>query len=144
MGEDRPEPEAPEETRRAEEPVSEVEPEPAAEEPEPRPDEAPKSAPPPRPPPEPPNQVRKPPSPERVGNEGVDPELLAKLERASSLMSSLSARELSDSQRQQFVAARGFVAQAQRALDEGDERRALVLIEKGLILAEDVERSSRP
>ena len=59
-------------------------------------------------------------------------------------MSSLSARALSDSQRQQFAAARGFVAQAQRALDEGDERRAIVLIDKGLILAEDVERSSRP
>ncbi len=143
-GEDRPEPEAPEETRRAEEPVLEVEPEPPVEEPEPRPDEGPKSAPPAPPPPEPPNQAPEPPSRERVGNEGLDPELLTKLERASSLMSSLSARELSDSQRQQFAAARGFVAQAQRALDEGDERRAIVLIDKGLILAEDVERSSRP
>ena len=82
-GEDRPEPEAPEETRRAEEPVLEVEPEPPVEEPEPRPDEGPKSAPPAPPPPEPPNQAPEPPSRERVGNEGLDPELLTKLERAS-------------------------------------------------------------
>ena len=144
VGEDLPEPETPEETRLAEEPVLEVEPEPAVEEPEPRADEGPKSAPPAPPPPDPPDQAPEPPPRERAGSEGLDPELLTKLERASSLMSSLSTRELSDGQREQFAAARGFVAQAQRALDEGDERRALLLIDKGLILAEDVERSSRP
>ena len=122
----------------------EVEPEPAGEEPEPRPDEGPKTTPPAPPPPEPPDQAPEPPSRERAGSEGRDPELLTKLERARSLLSSLSTRELSDSERQQFAAARGFVAQAQRALDEGDERRALVLLDKGLILAEDVERSTRP
>ncbi|TDI34570.1 MAG: hypothetical protein E2P02_29675 [Acidobacteria bacterium] len=137
MSEDRPEPEAPEETRLAEEPVVEVEP-------EPRPDEGPKSNPPAPPPPEPPDPAPEPPARERAGSERLDPELSAKLERASSLMSALRARELSDRQRQQFSAARGFVAQAQRALDEGDVRRAVFLIDKGLILAEDVERSTRP
>jgi hypothetical protein len=66
-----------------------------------------------------------------------------KLQRAGTLLSSLGGRGLSDGQRDQVAAARGFVAQAQRALDEGDERRALVLVDKGLILAEDVERTSR-
>jgi hypothetical protein len=59
-------------------------------------------------------------------------------------MGTLSTRKLSDSQWQQFAAARGFVAQARRALNDGDERRALFLIDKGLILAADVERSTRP
>ena len=67
-----------------------------------------------------------------------------KLEQAGSLLSSVGGRELSQGQREQVAAARGFVAQAQRALDKGDERRALVLVDKGLILAEDVERTSRP
>ena len=145
MGEARAEPAAPEETPRDEKPVAEVEPEPAVEDPEPRPDQGPDRAPPTPPPPEPPDDVpAEPPSTERAGSESVDPELLAKLARANALMSSLPTRALSDGQRQQFAAARGFVAQAQRAVDEGDERRALVLIDKGLMLAEDVERSSRP
>ena len=74
----------------------------------------------------------------------VDPEVQSKLKQAGSLLSSVGGRELSQRQREQVAAARGFVAHAQRALDEGDERRALVLIDKGLILAEDVERTSRP
>ena len=74
----------------------------------------------------------------------VEPEVQSKLEQAGSLLSSVGGRELSQGQREQGAAARGFVAHAQRALDEGDERRALVLIDKGLILAEDVERTSRP
>lgn len=78
------------------------------------------------------------------GSRPGDPELATKLDRAGSLLGSVSTRPLSDRQRSQIVAARGFVSQARRALDEGDERRALVLIDKGLILVEDVERASRP
>ncbi len=77
-------------------------------------------------------------------DEDVDPEVVSKLDRAGSILSSVGGRELSQEQRQQVAAARGFVAQARRALDAGDERRALVLVDKGLILAADVERTSRP
>lgn len=79
-----------------------------------------------------------------AGAEGTDPDVVSKLEHAGTLLSSVGTRELSEGQREQVAAARGFVAQARRALDEGDERRALVLIDKGLILAQDVERTSRP
>jgi len=118
------------------------EPEPVVDEPEPEPPRAP-------PPPvvaEPAEEpVSEPLSTQLVSpdDEDVDPEVLSKLERAGSLLSSVGGRELSQGQREQVAAARGFVAQAQRALDEGDERRALVLVDKGLILAEDVERTSR-
>lgn len=78
-----------------------------------------------------------------VNDDEVDPEVVTKLEYAGLLLSSVGSRELSQNQREQMAAARGFVAQAQRALEEGDDRRALVLIDKGLILAEDVERTSR-
>ncbi|MGH9336583.1 MAG: hypothetical protein ACRD21_22825, partial [Vicinamibacteria bacterium] len=74
----------------------------------------------------------------------VDPELASKLNRANSLLGSISRRNLTSQQADQLVAARGFVSQARKALNEGDPRRALVLIDKGLILAEDVERLSRP
>lgn len=79
-----------------------------------------------------------------AGEDDVDPEVVSKLEQAGTLLSSVGARELSQGQREQIAAARGFVAQARRALDEGDERRALVLIDKGLLLVVDVERTSRP
>ncbi len=79
-----------------------------------------------------------------AGGGEVDPELAGKLERASSLLQSVSQRSLTSNQADQLVAARGFVAQARQALAEGDPRRALVLIDKGLILAEDVDRLSRP
>ena len=75
---------------------------------------------------------------------GSDPDIIAKLEQAGALLGMVGGRELSQGQREQIAAARGFVAQARRALDEGDERRALVLVDKGLLLAEDVERTSRP
>jgi len=74
----------------------------------------------------------------------VDPELASKLERASSLLRSISRRNLTSIQADQVITARGFVAQARQALAEGDPRRALVLVDKGLILAEDVDRLSRP
>jgi hypothetical protein len=85
-----------------------------------------------------------PPSTTLAGAGEVDPELASKLERASSLLRSVSRRNLTSGQADQLIAARGFVAQARQALAEGDPRRALVLIDKGLILAEDVDRLSRP
>lgn len=118
------------------------EPEPVVDEPEPEPEKAP-------PPPMAAEPVEEPASEPlstqlaSSDDEGVDPEVASKLEQAGSLLSSVGGRELSQGQREQVAAARGFVAQAQRALDEGDERRALVLVDKGLILAEDVERTSR-
>jgi outer membrane biosynthesis protein TonB len=85
-----------------------------------------------------------PPSTTLAGSGDVDPELASKLERASTLLLSVSQRSLTAVQADQLLAARGFVAQARQALAEGDPRRALVLIDKGLILAEDVDRLSRP
>lgn len=103
--------------------------------------------------PEPPGNAREPepagpappPPSTQMGERGVpeDTELTVKLRRAGTLLSSVNLRELSSGQRQQLSAARTFVTQARRALREGDERRALVLLDKGLILAEDLERSSR-
>ncbi len=84
-----------------------------------------------------------PPSTTLAGGADVDPELASKLERARSLLRSISRRNLTTVQADQLVAARGFVTQARQALAEGDPRRALVLIDKGLILAEDVDRLSR-
>lgn len=110
------------------------------------PEEKPDVAPPPR------EQVpsteeeppEEPPSTTLAGSGEVDPELASKLERASSLLREISRRYLTSDQADQLIAARGFVAQAREALAEGDPRRALVLIDKGLILAEDVDRLSRP
>jgi hypothetical protein len=79
-----------------------------------------------------------------AGASSVDPALAAKMDRASALLGSIGVRDLTPGQTEQLTAARAFVIQARRALEEGDPRRALVLIDKGLILAEDVERVSRP
>lgn len=135
------------------EPVSEVvvdsapapapEPKPAVDEPEPDP---------PKPPPPPvaaEPEAETPPEPLSTqlaggGDEEVDPEVVSKLEEAGTLLGSVGGRDLSQGQREQVAAARGFISQARRALDDGDERRALVLVDKGLILAQDVERTSRP
>jgi hypothetical protein len=59
------------------------------------------------------------------------------------ILSSLEDRSLNTQQREQAAAARAFVAQARKALEEGDFRRASVLADKGLILAQDVRDSSR-
>ena len=88
-------------------------------------------------------QPEEPPSTTLAGA-GEVPELASKFERASFLLRSISRRNLTSVQADQLIAARGFVAQARQALAEGDPRRALVLIDKGLILAEDVDRLSRP
>lgn len=90
--------------------------------------------------PEPPE----PPSTQLAGADGIDPELATKLDQATTLLGSIGKRDLTREQAEQFTAARAFVSQAHQALDEGDPHRALVLIDKGLILAQDVERLSRP
>ena len=77
------------------------------------------------------------------GSNPVDPEMLVKLRQAISLLGSVQGRKLSNEQHEQVTAARSFVTQARQASSEGDERRALVLIDKAVILAEDVESSSR-
>jgi hypothetical protein len=112
--------------------------------------EAPEEPPDPPPPPRSPTPSAEqtppvePPSTTLAGSTEVDPELATKLERASSLLRTISRRILTPVQAEQLIAARGFVAQARQALAEGDPRRAVVLIDKGLILAEDVDRLSRP
>jgi hypothetical protein len=128
-----------------EEPVV-TEPVESATENEEEPEEPPQVAPPPREPAPSAEQTPpvEPPSTTLAGSTEVDPELASKLERASSLLRSISRRILTPVQAEQVIAARGFVAQARQALAEGDPRRALVLIDKGLILAEDVDRLSRP
>lgn len=140
--ESEPEPEPTEEVVAGREPEPEPEPEPVVDEPEPEP----KKAPPPPVAAEPAEEAASEPLSTQLatGDDGdVDPEVSSKLEQAGALLSSVGGRELSQGQREQVAAARGFVAQAQRALGDGDERRALVLVDKGLMLAEDVERTSR-
>lgn len=116
-------------------------------EPEPAPPPPEHEAPPPptRPPPEPPAEPEpvEEPSIELAGSPSVDPEVERKLDRAASVLASVARRSLTGDQRLQLSSARGFVAQAERALEDGDARRALVLVDKGLILLDDVDRSSR-
>lgn len=109
-----------------------------------KPAEAPARPPKPVPPAEEKKSPEEPPETTLVGGGEVDPELASKLERASSLLQAISRRNLTSDQADQLMAARGFVAQARQALGEGDPRRALVLADKALILAEDVDRLSRP
>jgi hypothetical protein len=59
------------------------------------------------------------------------------------MLNSVALRDLSADERRQLNEAKGFVVQARRAYRDGDERRALVLVDKCLILVADVERSSR-
>lgn len=79
-----------------------------------------------------------------TGTGQEDPEIVAKLRRVDALFESLGDRKLTAEQAQQLTAAESFVTQARKAMEEGDPRRALVLIDKGLILAQDLERLSRP
>lgn len=122
---------------------SSTSPEPAPTAPRPRPKPRPEAPVEPSPPS---SSSPEPPSTQLVQSEktDLDPELAKKLERASLLLGSISDRSLTPALTDQLTAARAFVAQARQALADGDERRALVLIDKGLILAEDVERLSRP
>lgn len=138
-----PAPEIPVEAIVDRDPEPQPEPAPPVDEPEPDPPQ-------PAPPPMAAEPIEEPepdpPSTQLAGGveDDVDPETLSKLKQAETLLGSVGGRELSQGQREQIAAARGFVAQARRALDEGDERRALVLVDKALLLAEDVERTSRP
>lgn len=127
---------APSETAAGETPPNPPPPETSA----PRPRAKPRSEAPAEPPPP------EPPSTQLAHTDKSDPELelARKLERASLLLGSVGGRSLRPELADQLTAARAFVAQARQALAEGDERRALVLIDKGLILAQDVERLSRP
>ena len=66
-----------------------------------------------------------------------------KISRAETVLATLSARSLPRDQQDQASAARGFIAQGKEALAGSELKRAAVLADKGLILAEDVERRSR-
>lgn len=116
------------------EPVDE--PTPTEEEtPPPKPVRRRRSAPPPEPPPPPdPHEPRL--------TEGSDsPEVRSirnKLAHADAILNILERQSLTIEQREQAASARVFVNQAREALQEGDYRRASVLADKGLILAEDV------
>jgi hypothetical protein len=142
-----PPPQEPEILPPAPAPEEPVEAEPIEEEPEGE-EEQEKAPPARRPAPEPstplPEETPEEPPSTALAGSGIDPELASKLDRARSLLRSISRRNLTSVQADQLVAARGFVTQARQALADGDPRRALVLIDKGLILAEDVDRLSRP
>ncbi len=98
---------------------------------------------PPEPPPPPP-PPEEPPSP-RLTSEPLTAEIGAirdTLALTEAILSSLDQAALTAKQREQAAAARAFVTQARRALEEGDYRRASVLADKGIILAEDVRDGS--
>lgn len=140
-----PEPEPLPEQPVVEEPltVDEVEVEPKAS--EPTVDAEPAPSPPKQTSPSPPPQPGPPaPAPQLADPQVTNPEISSKLEQAGSLLTKIDTRDLSSEQGSQVAAAKAFVAQARDAFAEGDERRALVLVDKGLLLAQDVERSSRP
>lgn len=102
-----------------------------------------KPAPPPEEPAAPP--VAEPSNPQLLPGEQA-PDTLAirdRLARTQGLLSLIAQRSLTEAQREQADAARAFVGQAAEALDGGESQRALVLADKGLILAEDVESSTR-
>jgi hypothetical protein len=108
------------------------------ESPPPRPVPRRRPAPPPEPPPPDPREPRL--------TDADSPEVLSisdKLTRTEVILAVLRRRSLTAEQREQAATARTFVNQARRALEDGDYRRAAVLADKGLILAEDVRDSSR-
>ncbi len=119
-------------------PEPEEEPIPVSEEPAPKPVQRPKATPPPEPPPPEPAEPR------LTANED-SPEarsIVEKLTRAEAILSTLQNRPLTKKQSEQLAAAQAFVIQARKAYAEKDYRRAAVLAEKGLILAEDVRSST--
>lgn len=71
-------------------------------------------------------------------------ELQEKLAAAEELLDRLERRSLSDEQAELVVAGEAFVHQAQEAFSLDDLDRTAILLEKALILLEDVEQSSRP
>jgi hypothetical protein len=98
--------------------------------------------------PEPPPEPEPPPDPPepRLTSSTDSPEarpILEKLARTEDILSSLGRRTLTTEQQKQAANARAFVSQAKQALDDGDFRRAAVLADKGIILAEDLRDSTR-
>ena len=111
---------------------------PAMETPAPKPIREPRPAPPPDPP------LPEPAEPRLTINED-SPEarsIVEKLTRAEAILSTLQKRSLTKEQQEQLAASRAFVTQARKAYAEKDYRRAAVLADKGLILAEDVRSST--
>ncbi len=129
----------PESSEIAPEPEEDPQP-PEEEKPPPRRARSPKpeSPPEPEPPPDPPEP--------RLTSSTDSPEarpILEKLARTEDILSSLRRRPMTPEQQEQAANARAFVSQAKQALDEGDYRRASVLADKGIILAEDLRDSTR-
>lgn len=140
-----PSPEEPSEPTPVEEEVADAsdEPEPANEEQNTKPPPRPRRRPHPAPPPEPPEPPPPPPSPS-LGDPEVEADAVRqKLRRANELLSLVEGIGLSSAQKEQAEAARVFVSQSRTALQEGDVRRASVLSDKALILAQDLALSSR-
>ncbi len=91
-------------------------------------------------PPPPPPVPEEPPSP-RLTTEPNNAEtgiIRDKLALTEAILSALDQDSLTIKQREQAAVARAFVTQARKALEERDYRRASVLADKGLILAEDM------
>jgi hypothetical protein len=115
-------------------------PPPEEEKPPPRRVRAPKPEPPPEP--EPPADPPEPRLTSSTDSAEARP-ILEKLARTEDILSSLGRRTLTTEQQKQAANARAFVSQAKQALDDGDYRRAAVLADKGIILAEDLRDSTR-
>ena len=95
-------------------------------------------------PPKPDSPAVPPPTPSLTpGSDLEESAIRQKLDQARTFLASVSNRALSGQQAEQASAAKAFIDQADKALEEGDSRRARVLADKGLILAEDLARSSR-
>ena len=111
---------------------------PATVEPAPKPIRPPEPSPLPEPPPPEPSEPR------LTINEDSPAarSIVEKLTRAEAILSTLQTRSLTKEQREQLAASRAFVTQARKAYAEKDYRRAAVLADKGLILAEDVRSST--
>jgi hypothetical protein len=140
-------PETPEEPIPAEEETPPAEPE-TVEEPPPAEEEIPPPKPARRTDPSPPPDPPIPPDPHEPRlTEGSDsPEVRSirnKLARTIAILNIVERQSLTKEEKEQAASARAFVDQAREALEEGDYRRAAVLADKGLILAEDVRESAR-
>lgn len=111
---------------------------PAMETPAPKPIREPRPAPPPEPPPPEPAEPRL-----TINEDSPEARsIVEKLTRAEAILSTLQKRSLTKEQQEQLAASRAFVTQARKAYAEKDYRRAAVLADKGLILAEDVRSST--
>jgi hypothetical protein len=81
----------------------------------------------------------------RHPEEGVKREELEEyLTGADELMASVRGRPLSQEQRRQAEAAESFLAQARDALKEEDLERCSFLVEKSVVLLQEIELNSRP